>query len=348
MDSSPHDVAWSVIEKVLFDNMDDASSLSVFIPQPEATPSCLKVLKLMKSSKIEIFQSFRPEVRVFSEHHFKTLQKLPEGPFDLALFTPTRQRNESMALLAHSLLSLAPNGKLLFVCANSLGAGGYLSRIKELIPNLQAESAKKCRYFWISPTELSNKLLLNQWKSEGESTLVSNTNFKSIPGIYGWNKIDQGSELLIHSLPELTGNGADLGSGYGFLSHSVLKNCLQVSHLDLVEADFRSLQCAETNLQEFKSRCAFHWLDVTAKETQSKFHDLDFIIMNPPFHEGTNTDPAVGKSFIETAAKLLKAKGKLYMVANSFLSYEKTLQANFKIVKKVSDSGSFKVIHAER
>ena len=56
---------------------------------------------------------------------------------------------------------------------------------------------------------------------------------------------------------------------------------------------------------------------------------MDAVVMNPPFHEGRKADPELGQAFIEAAAGMLGAKGKLYMVANRHLPYEETLERLF-------------------
>ena len=54
---------------------------------------------------------------------------------------------------------------------------------------------------------------------------IKGQNFTTQPGIFGWDKIDQGSKLLInHISNDLYGHGADFGCGYGFLSDYLLKN----------------------------------------------------------------------------------------------------------------------------
>lgn len=344
----PFDLAWSVIDKILSEDANFKWPPSTLILQADLNETLQRYLNKYRSKNIEIYQSFRSIVNKFKAHGYKTEQELSKKFFDLVLFVPTRQRQESLALLAHALLHLNPEGKLLFVCENSQGAGGYLSRLQELAPELQAESAKKCRWLWIQATDIKNKDLLETWLKEGAQSTVPNSTFQSFPGIYGWNKVDKGSELLISTLTNLSGRGADLGSGYGYLSQNVLKNFPDVTHMTLVEADYRALQCARLNLYEFKDRCDFYSLDVTAPECPQTLQNYDFVIMNPPFHEGNNTDHNIGKAFIDCASEIIKEKGSLFMVANSFLAYEDLLKIRFRIVNRVLLKDGFKVIHAQR
>ena len=224
--------------------------------------------------------------------------------------------------------------------------------MKEVLPDLEAESSKKCRWFLISAEQIAAsenaRKVFESWIQESLQTTVPASEYKSLPGIYGWNKIDHGSQILISTLPDLQGVGADLGSGYGYLSHQVLLKNSGVSRIHLVEADSRALICARHNLETSQDRCHYHWLDVTALECRESLPPLDWILMNPPFHEGALVDHNKGKEFIETASALLKPGGQLYLVANAFLAYEDLLKALFKNTKKVLTQEGFKVCHVER
>src|SRR5690606_39356015 len=55
----------------------------------------------------------------------------------------------------------------------------------------------------------------------------------------------------------------------------------------------------------------------------------DFIVMNPPFHQGREAEPDMGRRIIKAAAVALKPGGRLLMVANRQLPYERTLAEVF-------------------
>ena len=57
-------------------------------------------------------------------------------------------------------------------------------------------------------------------------------------------------------------------------------------------------------------------IDITREPITRRY---DCVVMNPPFHAGRKTEPALGEKFIEIAAKALKPKGRLLLVANSAL-----------------------------
>jgi 16S rRNA (guanine1207-N2)-methyltransferase len=74
--------------------------------------------------------------------------------------------------------------------------------------------------------------------------------------------------------------------------------------------------------------------------------DLDFVVTNPPFHDGGAEDKRLGQAFIRQAAGMLGKGGVLWLVANRHLPYEAELNAAFKRVRMAADAGGYKVFEA--
>lgn len=163
------------------------------------------------------------------------------------------------------------------------------------------------------------------------------------PGVFSWNRIDAGSALLMDHLPEMKGRGADLGAGLGLLAHAVLRSD-KVTSLTLVELDGRAVACAKRNVTDPRAQ-VLH-ADVR-KLNDASLKALDFIVMNPPFHESGTEDKALGQAFLKTAASLLRKGGMLYAVANRHLPYEATLKEHFRRVALIAEGDGFKVFEAQ-
>jgi 16S rRNA (guanine1207-N2)-methyltransferase len=150
---------------------------------------------------------------------------------------------------------------------------------------------------------------------------------------------------LVQCLPgDLAGRGADLGAGYGYLSRELIERCPGVTALDLYEAESRALEQARVNLAQARLVPVLHWHDVTAGLP----HTYDFIVSNPPFHQGRADEPALGQAFLRAAAAALVPGGRLLVVANRHLPYEATLAEGFAEVRVLREADGFKVIHAVR
>jgi 16S rRNA (guanine1207-N2)-methyltransferase len=171
--------------------------------------------------------------------------------------------------------------------------------------------------------------------------------FHTAPGMFSHDRVDGGSRLLAENLPtDLAGRVADFCAGWGFLAHEVAARFPRVASLHLYEADFASLEAAKTNLADRpNASVTFHWLDLTTEPVGERFNA---IVMNPPFHTGRGAEPSLGQKMIEVAAKALVPKGRLLLVANTGLPYERTIAVNFAAQKEIARRDGFKVIEALR
>ncbi|MFN3879343.1 MAG: class I SAM-dependent methyltransferase [Brevundimonas sp.] len=162
----------------------------------------------------------------------------------------------------------------------------------------------------------------------------------SQPGIFAWDRIDAGSALLAEHLPPMKGEGVDLGCGYGALSIVVLRSPA-VTKLKLVDLDRRAIRAARENVTD--ERAKVWWSDARTLEAKG---DKDFVVSNPPFHDGGAEDRRLGQAFIRKAAELLKKGGVAWVVANRHLPYEAELNAAFKRVRLVAEAGGYKLFEA--
>ena len=291
-------------------------------------------------------QSFKPEFDSLQKSGYAVRGSSDGSRFPLVLVLPPRQREEGRALFAHAIERTLPGGIVVASMANDAGAKSGESDLARLAGPLHVISKNKCRVFWTSPLQGAvDPALAVQWSSLDAPRPILEGRFVSRPGLFAWDRVDVASALLATHLPDdLRGRGADLGAGYGFLAAEVLGRCADTT-MDLYEAEDRALELARLNLAGFASRGAatFHWHDVTSGIPER----YDVIVTNPPFHsQGRSDRPEIGMAFIASAARALKAGGRLWMVANRHLPYEAVLNSNFGTVRLVAQQQGFKVIEA--
>jgi 16S rRNA (guanine1207-N2)-methyltransferase len=178
---------------------------------------------------------------------------------------------------------------------------------------------------------------------EGSARLDSSLGLWTQPGVFSWNRVDPGTALLLENLPPFSGMGADLGCGIGLLSRKILK-ATGVRELHLLDLDGRAISCARQNLPDPRAR--FHWADLRAFGGIPT--GLDFVVTNPPFHDGGAEDQDLGKAFLMQASYLLRAGGVCWIVANRHLPYEELLRSVFHRVAVRAESSAFKIYEAHR
>ncbi len=292
-------------------------------------------------------QTAHADAAALSAEGWQVAQHIPDqGEFDLVLMLVTKQQEENRALLAQGLLRLRVGG--LIVVAGTNDGGG--KRIEKDFAALglvsSVDSKNKCRIVQARKEPDANETLAQQWVAQGSWQPILEGRFISRPGLFNWDRVDVGSFLLGEQIPfDLSGRGADFGCGYGFLSVHVLNRCAGVTHITALDADARAVEACRKNTEFARERMACVWHDLTRVPD---LQNLDFIIMNPPFHEGVRTVSALGLAFITHAAACLKPGGVLYMVANTHLPYEDHLRALFSEVRELHKEKGFKMIKARK
>lgn len=282
------------------------------------------------------YQSFKPAFdRLFAEG-FTPTADLPESA-DLAVVHITRSREETLGLIAAAWRALSLGGWLIVDGDKSDGIDGIWKQLRKALPGALQDSKAHGRVIWVQKSGGS----LPDWQSALAPT-VNADGFITTAGVFSADRVDQGSaQLAQHLAGALKGRGADFGAGWGWLSAQALQQNPAIEALDLIEAERRALDCAQANVTDTRAR--FLWADATSAQG-----DYDFIVMNPPFHEGRKPDPSLGRAFIAAAASALATKGALWLVANRQLAYEDTLAQYFATVEPLSQSGRFKVIRARK
>jgi 16S rRNA (guanine1207-N2)-methyltransferase len=294
-------------------------------------------------------QSFRPFADALQAQGLP-VQPAVEGRHAAVLLLAPRQRAQCRGLLVHALEQADADGLVMVSVANNAGAGAVERDLAELAGAPRSLSKHKCRVYWLYRDQaLVNADLAAQWRAEAAPRHIEDGRFLSRPGVFAWDRIDSASALLAAHLPaDLAGSGADLGAGYGYLSCEVLQRCEKVQSLHLYEAQAQALELARVNLAGCSAAAGrpialeFHWHDVT-RGLPGRY---DFIVTNPPFHQGRADEPELGQAFLRAAARALTAQGRLLLVANRHLPYEQTLSAHFHATRVLADAQGFKVIQA--
>lgn len=169
----------------------------------------------------------------------------------------------------------------------------------------------------------------------------------SHPGVFGHGKLDDGTRLLLDSLPESLGRQGerilDVGCGDGVIAAWLARRGARVDAVDIsafaVEATRRTF--ALNGLAG-----GVHHSDVYSALPEGE--RFATIVSNPPFHQERTIDYGPAARLIGEAPQRLVAGGSLILVANAFLPYPARLEAAFGGFEVLADDRRFRVYRAVR
>jgi len=173
---------------------------------------------------------------------------------------------------------------------------------------------------------------------------VGDMHFISKPGVFGWNKVDRGSALLVEQTHKLitnkkqAGTVLDLGCGYGYLLLATAD--IPFSGRWATDNNAAAVQAAAASFARQHLAVTVS-LDDCAEHLQERF---DLILCNPPFHQGFSTSNALAVKFLTQIRRLLAPNGRALVVVNQFIPLEKAAAETFEKVATVTQEHGFKVV----
>lgn len=148
---------------------------------------------------------------------------------------------------------------------------------------------------------------------------------RTLAGTFAADRVDAGTQALLTALERDALRGArvlDLGCGSGVLAlHAVRARAASVWALDDDLAAVRSCEAVVAAAPGAVVR----WSDLTLDAPEVR--DVDVVLTNPPFHVGRRVVSALSEGFVAAAATALRPRGRLWLVANAALPFERLLSS---------------------
>lgn len=286
-------------------------------------------------------QGFRPDFLKLRKAG-RNVHPEPVGEaFDVALVLTGRHRAVGELRIAEALERLRPGGLLVVAGSNDDGIAALRKRLSALVPIDGHLPKHHGVAFWLArPGDPAAAIAALR---AANVPLVAEERYHVGPGMFSAGRADRGSKLLAdHLPPDLKGAVADFCAGWGYLAARAAERFPELKALDLYEADHASLEAARRNLAFFPA-ARFFWHDLAGEPVETRY---DAILMNPPFHTARSAEPDLGQAMIRSASQALKRGGRLVMVANRQLPYERTLTESFARHRQLFADGMFKVFEA--
>jgi len=296
------------------------------------------------TAELSAVQGFRPFYRQLQSQRINVTPEIEGGDYDGALVLCGKHKGENEDHIAEALSRVREGGLIVVAGGKEDGIQPLRKRMEGF--GLAVEYMPKYHgvAFWFArPADI--KVMTAQL---GKPATRVDDRFTTTPGMFSHDRIDAGSELLASRLPtDFTGDAADFGAGWGYLSVELATKSPRIARIDLYEAHYGALEAARANLLANCPKVAqrFFWHDLASEPVKDKY---DLIVMNPPFHEGHAAEPSLGQAMIKTAASALRSGGRLMLVANRGLPYEPVLAESFKEHGETCRNARFKVLWAKK
>lgn len=162
----------------------------------------------------------------------------------------------------------------------------------------------------------------------------------SHPGVFGHGKLDEGTAMLLDTLPEkLSGRVLDVGCGGGIIAATLAKRGLNVTAVDV----------SHFALEATRRTLTLNGVDATVVGSDmlgSVEGRFDAIISNPPFHQARDMDIGPALTLFDQGPDHLLRHGIMFIVANAFLPYKGPLSDQFSQVDELASNGRFRVYRA--
>lgn len=265
--------------------------------------------------------------------------------YDAVLLFMPKAKQEAALWFSSVLPSLKPDGEIFVMGENRGGISAAPKLLQPYTNNTQKiDSARHCSLFYARlatppspyrPDSQFAQYMLPLMPDKPELKI------SALPGVFSAGELDEGTQLLLDSLPALSGDILDVGCGAGVIGATI---CLRAPDTRVVMTDVNALAIASaTRTLEENNLSAQVMASDMFSDVSTKF---DFIISNPPFHAGLKTNYEATERFLHQAPSHLKHGGQLYLVANKFLRYEPILAEVFHSVFVIKENSRFKIIRA--
>lgn len=271
---------------------------------------------------------------------------LEPGSFQTVIYRIGKEKAQVHHIINQAALVLAEGGSCILIGHKNEGFNTYVKKAEALFGSKASKNRGNAGFTVavLTRTAQTGMQLDDQnypeWR---DGPAYGGCTFTSKPGLYGWNKIDAGSEYLVDYLPELAAQLPtnptilDLGCGYGFITvmaHRVLGGSYVATdnNTAAVEACGINMQANAIPGTALSSDCG--------DRINQKF---DAILCNPPFHKGFDTSGQLTDKFLHNSARLLKPGGIALYVVNEFIGLEKRHIRFFNAYQEVSRDKGFKL-----
>ncbi len=299
------------------------------------------------TNRFDLQQQFRQagwEVG-FSDFDFAPWRAAAEGGLDVIFYRVSKEKPVVHHVINQAWHCLRPGGRLWLCGYKQEGTKTYYDKARKLYGSGELEKLGKGGFLGCLTREAS---AAGDWLDDRDYPALrevageAGLHFFSKPGVFGWDKIDQGSRFLIEEAEQRWPSDAarvlDLGCGYGYLAAHAHR--LGAGALIATDNNAAALAACHYNLARLEAPAQVLPADC-ADQVEGCF---DLILCNPPFHQGFAVEGELTDRFLQAARRLLAPGGQALFVVNRFIPLERKAAGLFGQVAVFADNDSFKLV----
>lgn len=263
------------------------------------------------------------------------------------IFCP-RERERQESLFANLADQANPDQEIWLVGQLKGGVKPAAKRLGIYFENVhKLDAARHCAIFVAKGPKEGRPSFTDQQSQAQHEIANQSLTLCSYPGVFGHDKVDAGTELLLNNLPSFAGKGLDIGCGDGIIASWLM---LQNDGLEMKAVDSNAHALAATGAT-FKANglsAEVEAVNVYPAKPKNIAERYQFIVSNPPFHRGVDTSYRAAERLIAEARDHLVAGGQLWIVANAHLAYQPMLEKSMGRTQLIAETSKFKVWRAFR
>ena len=263
--------------------------------------------------------------------------------YAIAVLALPKSREMARYLIGEAARSLKPGGRVYLAGANRSGVKSAIDDLESTFGSAQVVAYGKghrvatATRSGSAPSADEDPFVEVEIEARGEPWRIVTG-----PGVFAQGRLDDGTRRLIEAFRFRPGESLlDLGCGCGIVG---LVAARMGDRVTCVDASAVAVAAARSTLSRAGLRdTEVIWSDCASAVLDRQF---DVVATNPPFHQGVGTDYAVARQFVLDAARVLRPGGRLALVANRFLRYEREMAGLFGQVSLLYEDGKFRVLEA--
>jgi 16S rRNA (guanine1207-N2)-methyltransferase len=264
--------------------------------------------------------------------------------FDVVLLDAPRGREWVWHLITLATQALEPGGQFLLAGANRGGIKGFIEDTRKILGPCEVARIKAGNRLALGKRAPAASDPPSAVSPICEATVRGHTvRFVTQPGVFSRGELDAGTRALVETMAIRPGESMlDLGCGSGIAGAVAAQMGAQVVCVDSSAA---ALETCRTTLKLNSVSGTVLASDCASAVRDGRF---DVVATNPPFHQGLGVEYDVAQQFIRDAAHVLTQGGRLYLVANRFIQYERVMSNLFSQVTTAYEDNRFHVLKAVR